>query len=121
MVRISAQATMYYSPYVGLGVCPGGTGGAKMLEPKMTLAAAAIIAGAVLIHGYLLQENYAISAAGADGLTVWRINIRTGKVSVCGTMLPGPALSEASASINKSDDSENFKLVTTPRCSAWSQ
>lgn len=58
---------------------------------------------------------YALSAAGADGNTVWRID-RQGRVSVCGSIASGEGLRSA---LNDPHDKQVLEL-TTPRCSAWS-
>jgi hypothetical protein len=89
-----------------------------MSQTTTTLIAAALIAFAVLFHGYLTQ--YTLSAAGNDGETVWRIDGSTGKVSVCGTMLSGSALSGAIASFKTAEDRANAELLSIPRCSSWS-
>jgi hypothetical protein len=80
-----------------------------------TLIAAALIAIAVFFHGYLTQ--YILSAAGNDGQTVWRIDGSTGQVSVCGTMLSGSALSQASELLKKLkiEPTQNFSVFLDVR------
>jgi hypothetical protein len=89
-----------------------------MSQTTTTLIAAALIAIAVFFHGYLTQ--YTLSAAGNDGQTVWRIDGSTGQVSVCGTMLSGPALSQAIGTFKEAKDRANAEFLSIPRCSSWS-
>jgi hypothetical protein len=88
-----------------------------MSQTTTTLIAAALIAFAVLFHGYLTQ--YTLSAAG-NGETVWRIDGSTGKVSVCGTMLSGSDLSQAIGTFKEAKDRANAEFLSIPRCSSWS-
>lgn len=117
-----------------------------MVDLRGALGAALITAAAILLHGWMTSSTYTLSASGGDGSTSWRINTRTGQVSVCGTMLHGHALSQASledffkmkgqlegagfpkkevdewAAKNgvKASDDKDFKAFSIPRCSEWS-
>ena len=102
--------------------------------------AAALIAGAILLHGYYFERSsprYQLSAVGVDGRTVWRMDTSTGKVSVCGSILNGGALSEVrahqDASISKfaqnpspeghaqlAEENKNVEMLAGPRCAGWS-
>jgi hypothetical protein len=62
------------------------------------LAAGALVAGAILIHGYWGDERadkrrYQLSAAGSTGQTVWRIDTRNGRLSMCGSLSDGATFS----------------------------
>jgi hypothetical protein len=103
------------------------------------LAGAAVIAGAVALHGYWVsdQPRYQLSAAGQDGQTVWRIDTATGRLSMCGSIIPGNAFSQAQAQQDVAmlklaqkpsaddqarvlQDAQNLSSVAATRCTEWS-
>jgi hypothetical protein len=96
----------------------------------------ALILGAltVVLFGVRTMPRYS-EVGGNDGATVWRIDNRTGEVSVCGTALSGVALAQAesqlasrirSAGFNRaalaalSPEQEELDNLSRPRCSPWS-
>jgi hypothetical protein len=58
-----------------------------------------VVAVAVVAHALIGRDSsrYQIAAAGADGATLWRLDVRTGAVSVCGATATGRLLSQALA------------------------
>jgi hypothetical protein len=102
-----------------------------------TIIAGALIAGAILLNGYLpkAQENqqrYQLSAAGT-GQTVWRMDTRNGQISLCGSVLDGASLSKMQAQQDEAlvnamqnsskdaqakivDETQQFHKLSDPRC-----
>jgi hypothetical protein len=73
--------------------------------------------------------------SGTDGTTVWRLDNRTGRVSVCGSAMTGQALAQAesrlAANIRSTGGNpvelrtldgevEQLDSLSRPRCSPWS-
>ena len=60
-----------------------------------TIIAGALIAGTLLLNGYLnrAEERYQVSATG-NGQTAWRIDMRSGRISLCGSILDGASFSK---------------------------
>jgi hypothetical protein len=105
-----------------------------------TIIAGALIAGAILLNGYLnktqeTQQRYQLSAAGT-GQTVWRMDTRNGQISLCGSVLDGAALSKAQAQQDEAlgnalqnsskdaqakviDENQRFHKLSDPRCTEW--
>lgn len=94
-------------------------------ENDMTSKTVAIGAALALV-GVLLGMNlpiaevqrggpYALSAGGGSiggkATYAWRMNLRTGQVSLCGLLLPDAVLSAPEAAAQEGLD--------TPKCSAW--
>lgn len=110
-----------------------------MQQATALILAAAIVAASILAGENWFQNRfrYAIAASSAEGSSAWRIDRQTGRVSVCGTMLTGAALSQMqnandaaglSATISGNKDaiatyfkaSQNLDTLSTPHCSGWS-
>jgi hypothetical protein len=102
-----------------------------------TIITGAMIAGAILLNGYLAKDEgrYELSASGT-GQTAWRINVRTGQTSMCGSLLEGSAFSRmkmqqdeallsaaqgASQDVRTKviQDSSQFHNLANPRCTEW--
>jgi hypothetical protein len=108
-----------------------------MADNSMIIAGV-LVAGAILLHGYSGNaERYQLSAAGADGRTVWRIDTRKGTISMCGSVLDGASFSKVQAqhtaailnmAQNPSQDAQekviqegqNIGTLSEPRCTEWS-
>lgn len=90
-----------------------------MSAQKTMLIAACLVSAAVLANGY--WSRYSLSAAGADGKSVWRIDRRTGRVSVCGALLSSHDLRIAILANERRATADGpTPLQLTPRCSDWS-
>ncbi len=94
------------------------------MTPKtVAIGAALALAGVLLGMNFPIAEvqpaggPYALSAGGVGGganaTYVWRMNTRTGKVSVCGLLLPQAMLAAPDIAAQKGLD--------TPKCSRWGQ
>ena len=96
------------------------------MTPKtVAIGAALALAGVLLGMNFPIAEvqpaggPYALSAGGvgvgggADGTYAWRINTRTGKVSVCGLLVPQMML--------VAPDKAAQEGLDTPKCSPWGQ
>lgn len=73
--------------------------------------------------------------AGNDGATVWRLNNRTGEISVCASAMTGRALAEAESQLAAhiraaagnptalaalKPEMDQLDSLSRPRCSPWS-
>lgn len=91
-------------------------------------------AGAALWVERPALPHFQLTRGGSDDV-VWRLDERTGQVSVCGSALTGRALSEMEARLTariRAADHDTRKLqallpeideldsLTRPRCSPWS-
>ena len=100
------------------------------------IVVAALILGALAaaIFGARSNARFAI-VSGNDGVTVWRLDNRTGEISVCGSALVGAALARAESQLSahiRSTDGNRAALaalspeideidgLSRPRCSPWS-
>ncbi len=98
------------------------------MTPKtVAIGAALALAGVLLGMNFPIAEvqpasgPYALSAGGvgggvgggANGTYAWRINTRTGKVSVCGLLVPQMML--------VAPDKAAQEGLDTPKCSPWGQ
>ena len=107
------------------------------MTDNTVIMAGALVAGAILLHGYLgkSEERYQLSAAGT-GQTVWRMDTRSGQISLCGSILDGGTFSKMQAQRNAAilnavqnpsqdaqtkvtEDAEQFQLLAEPRCTEW--
>ena len=95
------------------------------MTPKtVAIGAALALAGVLLGMNFPIAEvqsaggPYALSAGGGVGgganvTYAWRINTRTGKVSVCGLLVPQMML--------VAPDKAAQEGLDTPKCSPWGQ
>ena len=93
------------------------------MTPKtVAIGAALVVAGVLLGMNYPIAEAqrdgpYALSAGGGsisgDVTYAWRMNTRTGKVSVCGLLVPQMML--------VAPDKAAQEGLDTPKCSPWGQ
>lgn len=97
---------------------------------------AALILGALaaaLFDAEIIPRYSAVS--GNDGITVWRLDNHSGRVSVCGSAMTGPALAEAESQLaarirasggNRAllaalkPEIDQLDSLSRPRCSPWS-
>jgi len=100
------------------------------------IVVAALILGALAaaVFGARTNSRFAI-VSGNDGVTAWRLDNRTGKISVCGTALAGAALARAESQLSAhirgtggnraalaalSPEIDEIDSLSRPRCSPWS-
>jgi hypothetical protein len=99
------------------------------------LAAALILgalAGAVFSAG---TAQHFSEVSGNNGITVWRLDNRTGQVSICGSAMNGPALADAESQLAThlraaagnppalaalKPEIDQLDSLSRPRCSPWS-
>jgi hypothetical protein len=107
-----------------------------------TIVAGIIIAAAILVSGYFGRstryETFQLSAAGKSGETVWRIDTRNGRISMCGSLVDGTAFSAMqkehestipTAARSASPESRqhlieeagNIHTLSRPRCTEWTE
>jgi hypothetical protein len=110
------------------------------MTDNSTLISGALIAAAILLHGYWASrgETYQLSAAGNDGTTVWRMNTKSGQISMCGSIVGGAALSQLrndqdaqilAGSKNPSQETRqqiieqagNIHTLSGARCTEWTE
>jgi len=101
------------------------------------IAVAVLILGAAAALVFSSRSDPRFSVVSAnDGVTVWRLDNRTGQISVCGSALAGAALAQAetqlSARIRGTDgnraalaalapEKDEIDSLSRPRCSPWSE
>jgi hypothetical protein len=92
------------------------------------VAAAVIVGASILAHSWLNKAPiYQLSAAGNDGQTVWRVDGRNGRISMCGTAMDGATFSQVQAQNKPSpeaqakivEDFERVRMLAEPRCTQW--
>lgn len=107
---------------------------------KMLLLAALFVAALILgalaaaVSGARTMPRYAILSSN-DGATIWRVDNRTGQVSLCGSLLTGWALAQAESGLSKriraagdsraalaalAGEIDETDDLSRPRCSPWS-
>ena len=107
----------------------------KTVQITATLVAMLILAGLTgAVFGAWALPHFS-EVSGNDGVTVWRLDNRTGRVSVCGSAMTGQALAQAesrlAANIRSTDgnpaelrpldvETEQLDSLSRPRCSPWS-
>ena len=107
------------------------------LESRSVLVGAAMISAAVLVGHYLARPSFTIASSGADGTTVWRVDQRDGRVSICGAIFAGSALSTELQDLSAdwlgaietgdrgkiteaSRERREYGTLMQPRCTRWS-
>jgi hypothetical protein len=97
---------------------------------------AALILGALAaaLFGARTHPRFTL-LGGNDGSTVWRLDTRTGRVSVCGSALTGPSLAQAESQLTAhiraagtnpaalaalGPEIDDLDGLSRPRCSPWS-
>lgn len=97
--------------------------------------AALIIAAAIIIQAFLGNVNNAryLVAAGPNQ-TAWRIDTKSGRISMCGSVIDGSTFSQLDIEQDKSllastaskeaatkaaTDYQNARALSHPHCSAW--
>jgi hypothetical protein len=110
------------------------------MSENSLIISGALIAGAILIDGYWGKEKtdgrYQLSAAGANGQTVWRLDTKNGSLSMCGSITDGASFSameaqNISAMMNLAknpsqeaqtktiQDVATARTLADPRCTDW--
>jgi len=98
---------------------------------------AALILGALAAAAFGARTSPHFSeVSGNDGVTVWRLDNRSGRVSVCSSAMTGPALAEAESQLAShirsaegnpaaltalKPEIDQLDSLSRPRCSPWSQ
>jgi hypothetical protein len=108
---------------------------------KSAMLVGGLIGGAIVLHGFVTRQDeqrYQLSAGGDQGRTVWRLETQTGRISMCGSVLTGPAFSAMATQMESAmtqaarsgsneaiakaaTDSANMELTADPKCTDWSQ
>ncbi len=93
-------------------------GGNDMTPKTAAIGAALAVAGVLLGMNYPIAEAqpdgpYALSAGGAN--FVWRMNTRTGEVSLCGVAGPQAVY----ANMETAEGEADRRFLMTPKCSPW--
>lgn len=97
---------------------------------------AALILGALVALVFDAKSGPRFAAiGGSDGATLWRIDLRTGWVSVCGSSLAGASLAQAESQLSAhiraaganpvaqaslAPEIADLNSLARPRCSPWS-
>jgi hypothetical protein len=106
-----------------------------LLFAAMFVAALILGALAAAIFGARTAPRVTI-VSGNDGATIWRLDYRSGRISVCGSALTGPALAQAESQLSAhirgtggnraalaalSPEIDQLDSLSRPHCSPWSQ
>ena len=97
---------------------------------------AALILGALAASLFDTRPGARFAAiGGGDGATLWRVDLWTGRVSVCGSSLTGASLAQAESQLSAhvrtagaNPDAQaslgpeiaDLNSLSRPRCSPWS-
>ena len=100
------------------------------------MLAAALILGALASAVFSAGTGHRFSeVSGNNGITVWRLDNRTGQVSICGSAMNGPALADAEGQLAThlraaagntaalaalKPEIDQLDNLSRPRCSPWS-
>jgi hypothetical protein len=114
--------------------------GSEAMTNNPIFIAGALVAGAILIHGYwsgkVDNRKYQLSAAGNNGQTVWRIDTRNGRLSMCGSISDGASFSAMQEQYFKAvvavaenpSPEERMKVIQAnpeklahPNCTDWTE
>lgn len=96
---------------------------------------AALILGALAAGIFSARTAPRFAVINAGGGAIWRLDNRSGRVSVCGSALSGPALAEAESQLSARirgtggtraalaalrPEIDEIDTLSRPRCSPWS-